>query len=50
MADCARGRTSGLRARTIRKSRLRAMRDEGDDDSSISAAGDHEAGDGREPF
>src|SRR5437868_12161077 len=44
IADCARARTSCLRARMIGKSRLRAMRDEGDDDSSISAAGDHETG------
>ena len=38
-----------MRARMIEKSRLRAMRDEGDDEPSLSVAGDHETGDGGEP-
>ena len=48
--DTFRRAKPALRARMIEQSRLRAMRDEGGDDSSISVAGDHETGDGGEPF
>ena len=42
----AQGRPAGARG-MIEQSRLRVMRDEGDHDSSIPAAGDHETGTAR---
>jgi hypothetical protein len=46
LAAHAQGRPAGARG-MIEQSRLRVMRDEGDHDSSIPAAGDHETGTAR---